>query len=115
MTEQQDRVTVRMTVRDWATVDAELDNTSSGSRVDGPQGKADLADAIRDAGRVQVPWQGQDWPPMSDWLDVTLSRSQWAFALAEVEGSISVYEELDDQESADLGRAAAAAIRSAGA
>jgi hypothetical protein len=102
---------LRLTSRQWATVDATMDNAAHHARETG--GDEDAALAIRRAGWDQVPWVGpaRDWPPESDVLTIRLRREQWKLAVGQLQKDHPVYEELGDQESLHLGRDAEQAIR----
>lgn len=104
-------LSLRLTARQWATVDANLDNMAAHARNnfedDGP------ALAIRQAGWDQVPWVGpdKDWPEDRQVITIRLTQEQWAYSLTCLRSEASVYEDLHDEESLQLGRDAANAIQ----
>ena len=104
-------LSLRLTARQWATIDANMDNVASQARDtfgdDGP------ARAIRQAGWDQVPWVGpaKDWPEDKHVLTIRLTHEQWEFALTCLRSSAQVYEELRDETSLQLGQDAEDAIQ----
>jgi hypothetical protein len=104
-------VPIQLTARQWATVDAIMDNAAK-SAVDVYSSDPEPARALRQAGWDQVPWVGErrEWPPMDQVLTIRLRRDQWEFALAALAHDDPIYEELGDQQSLRLGRDAWAAI-----
>lgn len=97
-------LSLRLTARQWATIDATMDNVASHARDtfgdDGP------ARAIRQAGWDQVPWVGptKEWPEDTHVLTIRLTREQWAFARACLRSQVQVYDELSDETSLQLCR-----------
>jgi hypothetical protein len=74
----------------------------------------EVGQRIRQAGWDQVPWVNGAWPPMDQVISIRLSVAEWMFAAHEARRSISIYEELGDDESARLGRDALAMIEDIG-
>jgi hypothetical protein len=101
---------LRLTARQWATVDATMDNAASNA---GTAGQDRPAQAIRQAGWDQVPWVGpaKEWPADGEILTIRLRRDQWKYVLSRLESETHVYEELRDEMSLHLGRNAERAIR----
>ena len=103
-------IPLQMTARQWATIDAAMDNAAHNARDSfedpGP------AHGVREAGWQQVPWVGQDrqWPPMDQVLTISLRRDQWELALDVLAADDPIYEDLGDLESLRLGRDAREAI-----
>jgi hypothetical protein len=92
-----ERVSIRMTVDDWAGIDADMDITGSGAVEDGGDDlpKASKASAIRDLGADQIPWlKGNKWPPGKQQITMTLTRAQWSFVLQEMRGWADVSQSL---------------------
>lgn len=106
-------ITSQMSARTWASIDAEADNAVSLATVDGDERTLRIAQAIREAGWNQVPWVNGSWPPMDQVVSIRLTRAQWRFAADEARKSIAVYEELHDEQSAQLAREALAVIKAA--
>ncbi|WP_181776803.1 hypothetical protein [Amycolatopsis pittospori] len=106
----EEPITVRMTARIWAGIDAEVDNVVSLAAEDGDEQTVGIGLAIREAGWDQVPWVNGNWPPMEQIISIRLTRAQWRFAAEETGKSIALYEGLGDDESAQLGRDALAVI-----
>ena len=101
---------MQLTARQWATIDATMDNAAHSARDSFED--AEPAHAIREARWQQVPWVGQNrrWPPMEQVLTISLRRDQWQLALQQLAAAAPVYEELGDLESLHLGRDAREAI-----
>ena len=97
-----------MTVRTWTGIDGGMDNESQSAFEDGHEKLGWRLIAIREAGGRQIP--GQSWPPDNQIVAVTLTRRQWRYVLDEAQSSLPTYERLGDQESAELCRAAIAAV-----
>ncbi|KJK47732.1 hypothetical protein UK23_19465 [Lentzea aerocolonigenes] len=106
-------VTLQMSARIWAGIDAGVDNVVSLAAQDGDEQVMYIGQTIRQAGWDQVPWVNGDWPPMNQIISIRLTRAQWRFAADEARKSIAVYEELHDDESAQLSRDALAVIEAA--
>jgi hypothetical protein len=72
-----DVISMRLTARQWATVDATMDNAAQAA-IDRYEDDA-LPVSIREAGWAQVPWVGDDrsWPPDEQIITIALSREQW--------------------------------------
>lgn len=103
-------------MENWSGIDSEMDNVSSTASETGDMyefPKTGKALAIRDLGSKQVPWVGDEWPPMDQMITVTLSRVQWQFVLGELCDSIPIYEDIDDLESAGMTREEVALIEHA--
>ncbi|MCR3750519.1 hypothetical protein [Lentzea californiensis] len=103
-------VTLQMPARVWAGIDAGVDNVVSLAAEDGDEQAMYIGQTIRQAGWDQVPWVNGDWPPMNQIISIRLTAAQWRFAADEARKSIAVYEELHDDESAQLSRDALAII-----
>jgi hypothetical protein len=103
-------ISLQLTARQWATIDAVMDNMSHNARdsFEDPE----PAHAIREAGWQQVPWVGIDrqWPPMEQVITISLRRDQWQLALDGIAADEPIYEDLGDLESLRLGRDAREAI-----
>jgi hypothetical protein len=102
---------MKLTARQWATIDAIMDNAAQSAIDLGADNERQMA--IRQAGWDQVPWVGENkqWPPDDQVITIDLTTDQWLIALSELEASDPVYEEIGDVESRDLGRSAGQAIR----
>jgi hypothetical protein len=109
----EEPITLQMSARIWAGIDAGADNVVSLAAVDGDERALRIGQAIREAGWDQVPWVNGDWPPMDQVISIRLTRTQWRFAADEARKSIAVYEEFHDEESAQLKRDALAVIEAA--
>ena len=105
-----DLITLHMPVDIWAGIDGEVDNVVSMAVVDGDEHVVRVGQAIREAGWEQVPWVDGQWPPMDQVLPICLSRGQWELAGEWTRQSLPVYEELQDEESAQGCRDALAVI-----
>jgi hypothetical protein len=106
----EEPITLRMTARIWAGIDASVDNVVSLAVVVGDEQAASIGQAIREAGWDQVPWMNGNWPPMDQIISIRLTRARWQFAADEARKSVVVCEELHDDESAQLSRDALALI-----
>jgi hypothetical protein len=104
-------LSLRLTARQWATIDADMDNAAAQAR--DTFGDDAPARAIRQAGWDQVPWVGptKEWPADTQVITIRLTREQWEFVLAFLRGSAPVYEELGDETSLRLGQDAANAVQ----
>lgn len=100
-----------LTARQWATVDASMDNAAWAERASG--GDDGPVRAIRQAGRDQVPWVGPEkqWPADEEAMTISLTPDQWEFVVRCLERDAPSYEELGDGTSLALGRDAECAIR----
>ena len=99
-------VTIRMSVWLWNGVDGSMDNKATNARWEYWQGGGSIGDpedphvgptsafasAIREEGWRQVPEAGQ--LPLDDEIDVSLTREQWEFIVADARESLPVYEDL---------------------
>jgi hypothetical protein len=106
-------VTLQMPARVWAGIDAGVDNVVSRAAEDGDEQVMYIGQTIRQAGWDQVPWMNGNWPPMTQIISIRLTRAQWRFAANEARQSIAIYEELHDDESAQLSRDALDVIEAA--
>jgi hypothetical protein len=99
-----DVISMRMTARQWATVDATMDNAAQAA-IDEYEDDA-LPVSVREAGWAQVPWIGDDrsWPPDERIITIVLSREQWDLVVTALAADDAVYDQLNDHESVDLGR-----------
>jgi hypothetical protein len=102
-----------MSARIWAGIDATADNVASTAVVAEDERTFRFAQAIREAGWDQVPWVNGNWPPMDQIIAIRLTRAQWQFCADEARKSITICEEIHDEESAQLGRDALAVIEPA--
>ncbi|MFD8494905.1 hypothetical protein [Amycolatopsis sp. NPDC059657] len=107
--------TLHMTARVWAGIDAGIDNVVSLAAVDGDEQAVRIGRDIRQAGWDQVPWVNGDWPPFDQIIAIRLTRAQWQFAADNARESIPIYEELQDEKSAQLCRDALATIEAGSA
>jgi hypothetical protein len=110
----EEPITLQMSARIWAGIDAGADNVVSLAAVDGDEQVLRIGKAIRKAGWDQVPWVNGKWPPLDQIISIRLTRVQWLFAADDARKSIAIYEELHDEESAQLRRDALAVIEAAG-
>jgi hypothetical protein len=100
---QMTGLSLRLTARQWATSTLRWTTPRTApvtaARTTGP------AQRIREAGWEQVPWVGgaKEWPPGKKILTITLRRDQWDLALRHLVQDHSVYEQLADEESLELG------------
>ena len=103
-------ISLTLTARQWATVDACMDNLVSIAVVKGED--VSLPRSIRQAGWDQIPWVGESrlWPPMAQLVTIDLSLEQWQLAVSRLRHDEPVYECLGDAESANLDRDAREAI-----
>jgi hypothetical protein len=104
-------ISLRLTARQWATVDATMDNLASNARSSGEDDQPALR--IREAGRAQVPWvsAAKEWPADDEVLTITLRRDQWGLAVRQLQQDHGVYQKLGDRQSLELGLNAERAIR----
>lgn len=122
-------IRIDLTVRQWATIDAQMDNSAylmregAAARGDvserdmprlGSLGLDDLPKSIRQSGSAQVPWVEPDkvWPPDEQVLCIELSDSQWQFIARELRRAVTVYQELGDEMSRRLSEDALSVIES---
>jgi hypothetical protein len=110
----EELITLRMSARIWAGIDAGADNVVSLAAVNGDEQTVRIGKAIREAGRDQVPWVDGKWPPLDQIIAIRLTRAQWQFAADDARNSIAICELLHDEESAQLRRDALAVIEAAG-
>lgn len=82
-------VVLHLTARQWATVDAAMDNAAQAA-ID-EYHDAGPAVNIREAGWAQIPWVGEanDWPPLSQDITIVLRRDQWDLVVTELLGAES--------------------------
>jgi hypothetical protein len=75
---------LRLTTRQWATIDATMDNLASNAAGNGKDDQP--ARSIREAGWKQVPWVGatKQWPADDEILTITLIRDQWDLAVQQL-------------------------------
>jgi hypothetical protein len=106
-------ITLEMSARIWAGIDAGADNVVSLAAVDGDEQALRIGKAIRAAGRDQVPWVNGEWPPLEQIISIRLTRAQWLFAADVARRGIAISEELHDEVSAQLCRDALAVIEAA--
>ena len=99
-----------MPARIWAGIDAEVDNAISSAVENRDEATVEVGQRIRRAGWNQVPWVDGAWPPMDQVISIRLTAAEWMFAAGEARRGIPIYEELGDDESAQLGRDALAVI-----
>jgi len=95
-------ITHPLTVDDWQTVDAVLDNLGAVERVGGDEAVAAQADRLREVGWAANhvhPHRGAGfggWPAEDDVLPISLSRDDWAFARDAIDDAIVVARALSD-------------------
>jgi hypothetical protein len=111
--DDDDPVTLNMSARIWAGIDAGVDNAISLAAQNGDEATVQVAQRIRQAGWDQVPWVNGGWPPPEQVISICLAPAEWTFAADEGRHSIPIYEELGDETSAQLCRDALAVIESA--
>ncbi|MFC4063342.1 hypothetical protein [Actinoplanes subglobosus] len=111
---KDDVVALDMPTRIWAGIDAGIDNVISSAAGNGDEAVVEVGQRIRKAGWDQVPWVNGAWPPMDQVISIRLTVAEWMFAADEARHAIRLYEELGDDESAQLGRDALAVIESIG-
>jgi hypothetical protein len=99
-------ISLELTARQWATIDARMDNVVSHAIDSDDEQAVQVGTAIREAGWDQAPWVEGEWPPMEQVVTITLSLPQWRFVTAELMEAIPGWERLGDQESLDLCRSA---------
>lgn len=83
----EEPITLQMSARIWAGIDAGIDNVVSLAAVDGDEQSVRIGRAIRQAGWDQVPWVNGDWP-LDQSISIRLTRAQWQFAADEPRKSI---------------------------
>jgi len=85
-----DRISVQCAARTWATIDAVLTSAAQEAADDGEGGTP--ATSIRQSGRQQVPWVGDDraWPPDDETFEVGLDGGQWRFVLDQLGRSAGI-------------------------
>lgn len=85
-----------LSVRQWQTIDAILDNLAATEQVDGDPSAAQRAGRLREVGWDALhshPQAGQGtagWPPDDSPFDVALTADDWDFARLAVERSTAV-------------------------
>ena len=109
----EEPITLQMSARIWAGIDASADNVVSLAAVGGDEEALRIGKAIREAGWDQVPWVNGAWPPMDEIISIRLTRAQWLFAADDARKSVAIHEELRDEVSAQLCRDALAVIEPA--
>jgi hypothetical protein len=107
---EDNMISVELPARLWSTIDATVDNTIAMACVDGEEEVVRIGQKIRQAGWDQMPWVDGAWPPMDQVITITLSGSQWRFAMDEVADHEASYVRIGDRESLDLGREALAVV-----
>ncbi|WP_328470858.1 hypothetical protein OHA21_05625 [Actinoplanes sp. NBC_00393] len=110
MDARDDLVTLHMPARIWAGIDAGVDNANSLAADHGDEATAEVGKRIRQAGWDQVPWVNGAWPALDQVISIRLTEAEWMFAADEARHSIPIYQELGDDESAQLARVALAVI-----
>jgi hypothetical protein len=108
------RVAVTLPAKVWSGMDGGVDNAVDLAAVDGNERVVSVGSAIREAGWRQVPWVDGEWPPLEQRITITLTRAQWAFIRELSVKDLPIYEDLGDEESAALCRAALAVLDAAG-
>ena len=94
-----DSLAISLTVRQWQTIDATMDNIAQGARKLGDDDRAAQALRVREQGWRQVGgWQGHDvfppWPPSDDVAHVALGADTWSFVLDGLNAGIGTSESL---------------------
>jgi hypothetical protein len=107
---EDDMISVELPARLWSAIDATVDNTIAMAGVDGEEEVVRIGQKIRQAGWDQVPWVDGAWPPMDQIITITLSGSQWRFAMDEVAEHETSYLRIGDRESLEIGREALAVV-----
>lgn len=103
-------VQVRLSAREWATVDATVDNVVAVAAVELDEVTVTRGRAIRQAGWDQVPWVDGDWPPMEQNITIDLRDDQWRWTVVQLRQSCALNAEIGERESERLGREALAAL-----
>lgn len=101
-------VTLRLTRRQWATIDGVLDNAANVAIALDEDPATPMA--IREAGWAQAPDQPAGQPPAEEPIDISLEADQWTYvttALTTAQQSIAA---IDDPQSLALVNDAAAAV-----
>jgi hypothetical protein len=80
-------VALHLTARQWATVDAAMDNAARAA-ID-EYDDAGPAVNIREAGWAQIPRVGEasNWPPMNQLITIALRRDQWDLVVTALLGT----------------------------
>jgi len=89
-------------VRDWLIIDATIDNTVAIDAVGGDGNAVQLGHRIREVGWTQTRrhprkadgWGG--WPPIDDYLEITLEPSTWVFIVEQLRRWAAVEEQISD-------------------
>lgn len=119
---------LQMTVRQWATIDSEMDNSAylirERAMSQGEVSEYDMARlgelaldeqprAIREAGAAQIPWTepGKEWPPDEYVVSIELTDIQWEFVVRQLDRSVPVYQALGNTDGVRLLQDALGAIR----
>lgn len=107
-----EEVTLRLTARQWATIDATIDNVVAVAVVD-PDDEDTVARgrAIRQVGWDQVPWVDGELPPMKQEIAIRLTRAQWTRTLTQLEDTVPVLRDIGEVESERLTRDAISVVR----
>lgn len=85
-------ISLELTARQWATIDARMDNVVSNAIDFDDEQAVQVGTAIRRAGWDQVPWIEGEWPPMEQVITITLSLPQWRFVATELTEAILRWE-----------------------
>ena len=89
-------------VRDWLIIDATIDNTVAIEAVGGDSNAVQLGHRIREVGWTQTRqhprkadgWGG--WPPVDDYLEITLEPSAWVFIVEQLHRWAAADERISD-------------------
>jgi len=103
-------ISVRLTARQWATIDAGMDNAVSNAIDFLDDRSVEIGGSVRQAGWDQVPWIEGEWPPMEQVITIALSASQWRFVITDLDDSVRRGERRRDQQELDLVRSARDAL-----
>ncbi|MHA6694822.1 hypothetical protein [Homoserinimonas sp. A520] len=93
---------ITMQVRDWLIIDATIDNTIAMEAVGGDTNVVQLGRGIRQAGGAQArrhPRKADgwgSWPPLDDYLEITLDPSTWVFIVEQLRRWAAVGESNSD-------------------
>ncbi|MGQ0845577.1 MAG: hypothetical protein ACT4QF_15755 [Sporichthyaceae bacterium] len=101
---------VHLSVAQWSIVDAALNNAESDSDLTNDEPSAEMARSIRQAGWDQIPQVDGQLPPLESHVTVVLPRSQWVFALGEVESTAGMCQELGLHDLAETAQEVVTAV-----
>ncbi|MHA6668561.1 hypothetical protein ACX3O0_06785 [Homoserinimonas sp. A447] len=99
---------ITMQVRDWLIIDATIDNTIAMEAVGGDTNVVQLGRGIRQAGGAQArrhPRKADgwgSWPPLDDYLEITLDPSTWVFIVEQLRRWAAVANRIPTTPGGDL-------------